>query len=152
MTHNNLFDFHFSVFFFTLTWNIKFRSNRATKKSKKKSIPDSGSSILRDYLINANLSGIVRWSYLFFFFLMIFFFNQPLSQREPNGFTGRLVPPNDGFSSQFYEGHGPTHVVNYHFQYEPCIRLIRQWGKTRFIKEWRWGKTNKWTHRSIMSL
>jgi len=51
-------------------------------------------------LINANnLSGIVRWSYLVLFSLNDFFFHQPLSQREPSGFTGRLVDIKLGFLS-----------------------------------------------------
>ena len=48
------------------------------------------SSTLWENLINANnVSGIVRWSYLFFLFEM--FFYQPLSQWEPNGLMGHLV-------------------------------------------------------------
>ena len=55
------------------------------------------SSTLRENLIVVNnLSGIVCWSYLFIIIIIIFlmmFFYQPLAQREPNGFTGRLVCP-----------------------------------------------------------
>ena len=47
--------------------SIKFRSNWETKKLLKNQFPIQ-SSTLREYLINANnLSGIVRWSYLFVF-------------------------------------------------------------------------------------
>ena len=47
--------------------SIKFRENPATKKLLKNQFPIE-SSTLQWNLINAkNLSGIVRWSYLFFF-------------------------------------------------------------------------------------
>ena len=66
--------------------SIKFHSNRATFFFLNNQFLIQ-SSTLREYLINAkNLSGIVRWSYLFFFLEMIFFIN-----RCHNGFTGRLV-------------------------------------------------------------
>ena len=82
----------FSRFFFLhidAQYQVSFKSGNE-KKLLKNQFPIQ-SSTLQENLINANnLSGIVRWSYLFFFLEMIFFY-QPLSQREPNGFTGHLV-------------------------------------------------------------
>ena len=73
--------------------SIKFRSNLATKKIIKKSIPDSVkySSGEFDQCKQPQRYSSLELSFFYFSFLMIFFY-QLLSQREPNGFAGRLVP------------------------------------------------------------
>ena len=79
----------YSPFSCGVQYQVSFKSGNE-KNYLKNQFPIQ-SSTLREYLINANkLSGIIRWSHLFLFFEMIFF-HQPLSQREPNGFTGHLV-------------------------------------------------------------
>ena len=62
------------LFFFHIDaqYQVSFKSDNE-KNYLKNQFPNQ-SSTLREYLINVNnLSGIVRWSYLFFFFLKWFF-------------------------------------------------------------------------------
>ena len=111
----------FSPLFFFLHIDAQYQVS--LKSGNKKNILKNQfpiqSNTLQENLINANnLSGIVSWSYLYLFFFNDFFY-QPLSQREPNGFTGLVYI--------YISNHWLTHVNVWYF-----ISKIESWKKAHW--------------------